>query len=268
MRPSHSPHGTIRSISAKNSFFFVRTCSNSSLRADILNCLVIFVLYHIYGQFALCGIALNNYFCQRSVIKDKPANPNKTGESCGKNVIYEFNVPTGELVIIGEGEMDNYSYYPEISRVTTWESYKNYIESVTIKYGVTNIGNGAFYDCKNLTSIKMAPVLSIGKFAFSGFKSLTYVKIPKGVKSIGESAFWECKRLSSVTIPDSINFIDHHALACCRMLESVIFYGYAQPSIGRFMLKHPVFKDCLQLKEIKVPSNYKGNHFCGKKVFK
>ena len=208
------------------------------------------------------------HFCQKYIIRDKSATSDKLEGRCGKNVRYEFNVPTGELVIIGEGEMDNYSYYPEVSSVTPWESYKDAIESVTIKYGVNNIGDGAFYDCKNLTYVKMAPVLSVGKFAFSGCGSLTSINIPKGVKSIGESAFWGCKRLSSVTIPDSINFIDHHAFSCCASLDSVTYYGKTQPQIGRFMLKHPVFKDCSQLKEVKVTSNYKGNHFCGKKVFK
>ena len=55
---SHFPHGTIRSIFAKNSRFFVCTCDNSSLRADRLSCLSIPMLYHLLRLFALCGIAL------------------------------------------------------------------------------------------------------------------------------------------------------------------------------------------------------------------
>ena len=39
---------TMRSISPKNSRFFVRTCDNSSLRADRLNCLFILLLYHFW----------------------------------------------------------------------------------------------------------------------------------------------------------------------------------------------------------------------------
>lgn len=41
MSVSHSPHGTMRSICDRNSFFFVRTCANSSLRPDRLTCLSI-----------------------------------------------------------------------------------------------------------------------------------------------------------------------------------------------------------------------------------
>lgn len=60
----HFSHGTMRSISSKNSRFFVRTCDNSSLRADRLSCLSIPILYHFLRLFALCGIALKELFDQ------------------------------------------------------------------------------------------------------------------------------------------------------------------------------------------------------------
>ena len=46
-------HGTIRSICARNSFFFVRTCASSSLSADMLICFSILSLYHI-EQYCVC----------------------------------------------------------------------------------------------------------------------------------------------------------------------------------------------------------------------
>lgn len=56
----HFPHGTMCSISSKNSRLFVRTCDNSSLKADRLSCLSIHILYHFFRLFALCGVALSN----------------------------------------------------------------------------------------------------------------------------------------------------------------------------------------------------------------
>ena len=38
----------------------VRTCDNSSLKADRLTCLSIHILYHFFRLFALCGVALSN----------------------------------------------------------------------------------------------------------------------------------------------------------------------------------------------------------------
>ena len=58
MSAIHSPHGMMRSICVRNSFFFVRTCASSSLSADRLICLSMRIVYHILACFALCGIAL------------------------------------------------------------------------------------------------------------------------------------------------------------------------------------------------------------------
>ena len=62
MSAIHSPHGMMRSICVRNSFFFVRTCASSSLRADRLICLSMRIVYHILACFALCGIALEQAF--------------------------------------------------------------------------------------------------------------------------------------------------------------------------------------------------------------
>lgn len=65
MSVSHSPHGTMRSICDRNSFFFVRTCANSSLRPDRLTCLSMPIFYHtcLYSASFLCGIALKQWKC-------------------------------------------------------------------------------------------------------------------------------------------------------------------------------------------------------------
>ena len=47
MSAFHSPHGMMRSICARNSFFFVRTFANSSLNADSVICL--FILQNLYN---------------------------------------------------------------------------------------------------------------------------------------------------------------------------------------------------------------------------
>lgn len=60
MRAIYSPHGMMRSICVRNSFFLVRTCASSSLRADRLICLSMSIVCHIFASFTLCGIALYN----------------------------------------------------------------------------------------------------------------------------------------------------------------------------------------------------------------
>lgn len=69
--------------------------------------------------------------------------------------------------------------YPQGKTATTY----------TIPYGVTSIGNAAFYDCSSLTSII----------------------IPGCVTSIGDGAFSFCVNLTSIIIPNSVTSIDNYA---------------------------------------------------------
>ena len=63
-------------------------------------------------------------------------------------------------------------------------------------YTVTSIGYSAFRECRSLTSIKIPKgVTSIGGSAFEGCSSLNSIKIPEGVRSIGYSAFSGCNSL-------------------------------------------------------------------------
>jgi len=117
---------------------------------------------------------------------------------------------------------------------------------ITIPNTVKTIGNGAFYDCKNLPSITIPnSVTEIGEDAFAYCESLTKVKIGKNVKTIGNGAFYECKNLPSITIPNSVTEIGANAFAGCYKLVEVINKspyitvtkgGYSNGSVGKYAL--------------------------------
>ena len=82
-----------------------------------------------------------------------------------------------------------------------------------VTYSVTSIGEGAFSNCKSLTSITIPnSVTSIGKGAFGGCRGLTSVTIPNSVTSIGQNAFQDCICLTLVTSSNE-TFIDLQLLA-------------------------------------------------------
>ena len=74
--------------------------------------------------------------------------------------------------------------------------------SVVVPYGVTSIGDYAFYRCSQLVSVVIPnSVTSIGNHAFSGCIQLTGVTIPDSVTYIGDHAFSGCSQLTEVTVP-------------------------------------------------------------------
>ena len=75
--------------------------------------------------------------------------------------------------------------------------------STIIPESVTSIGNYAFYNCSDLTSIVF----------------------PESVTSIGEHAFAYCNNLTTITIPESVTSIGDYAFDGCYNLKTVINYS-------------------------------------------
>ncbi len=189
--------------------------------------------------------------CKRDVtVKPNSESGLITGE-CGESVKYSFDPSTGVLTIYGEGKMNNpHDHFASIPNII----------SVVIKYGVTSISSGAFYDCTSLTSVTIPnSVISIGDDAFINCSSLTNVTMPDSVISIGDYAFYECSSLTSVTIPDSVTSIDYRAFYNCSSLTNVTI-GNSVTSIGG-----GAFKGCSSLTNVTMPDSVTsigGDAFC------
>ena len=83
------------------------------------------------------------------------------------------------------------------------------LTSVDIPNSVTSIGDEVFYNCRILTSVVLPnSVTDIGEMAFYGCSGLTSITIPNSVTSIGKSAFEGCSGLTYITIPNSITSIE------------------------------------------------------------
>jgi len=137
---------------------------------------------------------------------------------CGTDVEWGL-LEAGQLIIRGTGPM--YDHF--VSSTAPWYSFWTEIKSVEIWNGVSSIGNYAFDNCRNLTSITIpTSVKSIGSYAFVGCISLKSVEIPEGITAIKERAFYACSSLMSVVIPQSVFTIEDFAFYGCSKLPSII----------------------------------------------
>ena len=120
---------------------------------------------------------------------------------------------------------------------------------VTIPKGVTSIEGGAFYDCKNLVSVKIpSSVIAIRGGAFESCENLSSVSIPSSVVCIGDLAFKDCSGLTAVTIPTGVTSIGDFAFAGCSGLTSVTIPN-SVTNIGVW-----AFSGC-HFKKVKIPDS-------------
>ncbi len=116
---------------------------------------------------------------------------------CGDNLTWTLNITKRVLDITGTDAMWSYTE----SSKAPWYDYRSSIKTVNIADGVTTIGDYAFCDCYNLTSVTIPnSVKTIGDRAFESCDSLTSVTIPDSVTTIGDLAFNYCANLTNITV--------------------------------------------------------------------
>lgn len=96
------------------------------------------------------------------------------------------------------------------------------VRKMSIPSSVTKIGDYAFYNCTNLTSIELpSGVTEIGDYAFYNCTNLSSLTLPSGVTEIGLSAFEGCKSLTSVTLPSGVKYVLSYTFYGCESLRSI-----------------------------------------------
>ena len=143
----------------------------------------------------------------------------KSGET--GQLLWRYDPKDSSLTLSGTGALPDYP----IGKAP-WFEFNDQIDTLVLKEGVTRIGDYAFYNCTELTS----------------------VEIPEGVTYIGESAFACCQSLESVTIPGSVTEIGEGAFESCDSMM-VLELASGLKCVGAF-----AFSECVALRELVLPN--------------
>lgn len=135
---------------------------------------------------------------------------------CGPNLQWQLD-STGTLTITGSGEM--YQLYNNDSH---WTSYADRIKNVVFPSGITDICDGAFLDCTELTQISIPDsVRSIGSDVFQNCYSLVKATLPANLEYLGCRVFDCCVSLKQVTLPENLKRIPTATFRSCASLTQI-----------------------------------------------
>ena len=160
-----------------------------------------------------------------------------------------YDKPTGYLVLPEEVEYDGVTY--TLTMIGDGAFYDcTDLTSVVIPNTVTYLGYGVFGFCTGLTWVSLPDSITyISSYTFDYCTSLTSIYIPESVTTIGEEAFDDCTSLTSIHFPDSLTTIGDRAFWYCVGLTSIEIPN-SVTSIGE-----GAFQDCGGLTSIEIPSS-------------
>lgn len=194
------------------------------------------------------------------------------GNSCFANCnVVNLDLSKSSITTLPEGsnyELDedstNKSYYgafrhnnsiqsisfPESLRTLPQYSlaYMKQLRQVTIPFGITSIGNYAFYGCNKLESIALpASITSFGTQVFAECKDLHTVVMPEGMTSVPSKMFEGCERLKNVALSSYTSSLGTECFAKCTALEHIVL-----PK-GITTIPERCFSECSSLIEVACP---------------
>ena len=138
----------------------------------------------------------------------------------------------------------------DVTNIAEGAFFQCNVTSISIPNTVTKIGSGAFAMCLELTSVSLPSSLTkIDDGLFAMCSKLNTVTIPAKVTAIGELAFAGCAALININIPAHVSLIGGQAFISCIGLTDVILPN------GVTDIGDMAFAACTNLKSISIPGS-------------
>jgi len=157
----------------------------------------------------------------------------------------------------------NHSYVPDTLRNVTIGTLSdipegafyecNNIRSISVKGDVNSVGKDAFYRCRKLKTLEIGAVNQLSPYAFAYCAALGEVKLAEDISDIPEGAFYGCSALRTVSfgdnanvMPSTVNNLGKGAFAYCESLTAM------ELSVGITNIEEQAFYGCAYLLSVKL----------------
>ena len=166
----------------------------------------------------------------------------------GTDYYYSKDHYTGSMVIPSSITYNGTTYSVTSIGENAFNNCNN-LTSIAIPDGVTSIGRCAFYRCTKLTSLTLPDSLTtMGDSAFA-YNKITSIVIPDSVKILSSKVFYQCTNLTTVSLPANLKRINASAFSHCSSLNNVVIPEHVT-AIGDY-----AFSNCTSLVTISLPDS-------------
>ena len=128
----------------------------------------------------------------------------------------------------------------EVAAIAPRAFWQSAVTEVQIPNSITMIGEAAFADAEDLTSITLPLKLKyVSRYMLAG-TAVTNLILPEGVTDIGTGAFEDCSRLHTIFLPATLQRIGSRAFSYCSNLDEI----YSDASIPPLTMADDAFEGC------------------------
>lgn len=166
------------------------------------------------------------------------------------NIISDTQVAVAPAIYEGTNHYEGCIILPErvycdgvnydVAAIAPRAFWQSQVTEVQIPNSVTMIGDAAFADAEQLTSITLPLGLkAVSRFMLAG-TALTSVVLPEGVTDIGMGAFEDCTNLRTVFLPVSLKTVGERAFGYCVALNEI----YSDAAMPPLTMGDDTFEGC------------------------
>lgn len=152
-------------------------------------------------------------------------DPNNQVYTSVDGVVFTKDMTT--LVSFPAKKSDGTYEIPEsVTEIAPYAFVYSTLQGLDIPDSVNKIGDFAFSDCGELTSITIPEsVTEVGAYAFNYCWNLSDISLPNRTAVIPDGMFYGCYDLNEITIPTSVKSIGWGAFKACTALRHVYYSG-------------------------------------------